>query len=329
MTTLALRLGVIAICLNAGVALGAGDTGKKSREIWLSAVDPVVAKHRTPGASSDYMHLFDYDAPWDVSSKRLTGLVISTEFAFGGSERDLRTIISYLKSHNLKLMVSGLMLQGPPGPKCGLNVEGYAAPGWLAAALQHVKNLGGVVDDVAMDEPLWFGHVYDGHDACKLTLSDASRQVATAVKQARVVFPLIVFGDTEPSGGAGMPSRWPQIVDAWCEAYRTATGEDLAFFNLDVQWAADWKPGVRELRRVINRRGVPYGLVYNGLPMAANSAAWVTTAISNFTSAEADPTIAPDRATIATWDDLPKKLLPEAGSDTLTGVLLRYERLIQ
>jgi hypothetical protein len=43
---------------------------------------------------------------------------------------------------------------------CGMGVEGYGNPNTIENTARHIKSLGGTIDYIAMDVPVWFGHIF-------------------------------------------------------------------------------------------------------------------------------------------------------------------------
>ena len=292
-------------------------------QIWFSAVDPIVQRDRHGGPGSDYMGLFEPGASWPEAAAETSVFEISTQFAFSGDEGELRTLIAGLAKRKIALAVSGLMLPGPPGPKCGAGIEGYAAPGWLGAAMKRLRNLGADVRYVAMDEPFWFGHYDNAANACHSTIEDVAREVATTVRQVKAVFPDVLIGDVEPV--ASGIDAWPEALTRWAASYQAEVGARLAFLIMDVQWHTDILPLLRTLQARAALEHLPLGIIYNGDPRATTSRQWVQTAEQRFYTAENVAGLQPNIAVIATWDSMPKRVLPENDPDTMTYLVGRYQ----
>lgn len=62
---------------------------------------------------------------------------------------------------------------------CGKGVEGYASPAASEAVARRIKSLGGQLDCVAMDEPVWFGHIVGHLSADAAAASTRSRSLTT------------------------------------------------------------------------------------------------------------------------------------------------------
>jgi hypothetical protein len=75
-------------------------------------------------------------------------------------------------------------------------------------------------------------------------------------------YPGVAFGDTEPMG---VPDgAWLADLEQWFDAYQAATGQQLAFFRVDMQWNANWQVQMRQLAPLLRRKGIPLQIIYNG-----------------------------------------------------------------
>jgi hypothetical protein len=80
-------------------------------------------------------------------------------------EPELTQVAARLKERNIGLGVE-MLAQAYTPPGCGGGVEGYFPPDQTAALAAKVRRASGAMQYVAMDEPVWFGHYYNGAQAC-------------------------------------------------------------------------------------------------------------------------------------------------------------------
>jgi hypothetical protein len=193
------------------------------------------------------------------------------------------------------------------------------AKGGAAPFAERIATLGGRLDYLTMDEPLWFGHFYKGRNACHETIAEVARMTALDASAIRKVFPAVQIGDTEP-----MATISPEVLTEWLRAYRAASGHSLAFYQLDVQWNIPWQHLAIAQARAVQHSGIQLGVIYNGSPLSRTSSAWVQGAVRNALSFERLFGRAPQQAIFATWTHLPNRTLPDTNQDTLTGLLLQY-----
>jgi hypothetical protein len=175
-----------------------------------------------------------------------------------------------------------------------------------------------------MDEPLFYGSVYDGPRSCQTPIQTVAAAVATRIQHATALFPDLQVGDVEPIGS---PPRfdWPEKLTMWFEAYRAAVGRPLAFFHADVSWMHDnWQNELRFAANLSRRSGSRFGIVYNGNPTDPDGVTWANNALSRARNIERDLGVVPDDAVIQSWMPFPDEMLPPSTPGTLTSVLSGY-----
>jgi hypothetical protein len=73
--------------------------------------------------------------------------------------------------------------------RCGVGVEGYSSEGQSLVIARQLKALGADVRYYGMDEPLYFGHVFDKKNACHSSIPDLANDVGNKVRMVQSVFP--------------------------------------------------------------------------------------------------------------------------------------------
>lgn len=247
---------------------------------------------------------------------------MSTQFLSRAPEPVLKDLFALLERHHIRLAVEGLMMTGHDG--CG--GEGYAAPMQMPVLAARVKRLGGELSYVAMEGPLWGGHISSAPNACHDSIESVATDVAAKVRAIRSIFPDVVVGDIEPAGKTEPADYLGQIAQ-WIDAYGRASGERLGFWHADVQWSGPWKRQLSSLAELLHREHIRFGIIYNGNPDDPSGEAWTRYAEQRFVTVEADPARAPDDAIIQTWHPYPQKNLPETTLGTMTSLVDRYEAI--
>ena len=172
-------------------------------DVWLSGVDPEAQKSRHVTEPADYMDLFKPDAPWKKAASGLAVFKFGTRFVLHADDAELRTVIDDLKDRHIAFAVElGVLESGGPGT-CGYGVEGYGNPTAVESVAKRVKALGGQIDYVAMDEPVWFGHIVDkvsksSGTGCRYSVPEIAEKAAAKIAVLRRYFPDIKIGDIEP-----------------------------------------------------------------------------------------------------------------------------------
>jgi hypothetical protein len=290
--------------------------------IWFA---PLSGKQGAP----DFMDLFQPDAPWQTAASAISTFEISDELTYKHEVTDdqLRQLFSDLRRRKIDLAIGIAPLSGADGPgHCGYHVEGYGLTASFPAEVRRIKSLGADVRYFTMDEPLYFGHVFErdrDRFGCHQSIEQVAQDVATHLRMAREVYPSVRFGDGEPLSGFSKES-WLAKFEAWFDAYRAATGEPLAFFRLDLAWDLDWRERIPAMTRLLRQKGIPLQVIYNGDDNLRDDDAWMASAVANFQAYESDGRAAPDAALIQYWMAHPSRTLPETDPRSATWLINRY-----
>ena len=285
------------------------------------------APHSGHEGAVDFLSLFAPDAPWQKAAARIQAFQINDELIYDGSYSDdaLRRMFADLRRRGMDLVIEMGAVTGQPG-KCGYNVEGYGLPDSLRGDAARMKSLGAEPRYFTMDEPLYFGHVFDRDGAkvgCRLPISELAADVAGKLKQARDIFPAVRFGDEEPPT-AFDKDTWLTDLATWFDAYEAATGDKLAFFRVDLTWNLPWQARIPALTRLLREKGIPLQVIYNGTGRGTSDEEWIRSAVGNFQAYESDGRSPPDVAVFQYWTPLPSHVLPESDPQTTTWLVNRY-----
>ena len=189
----------------------------------------------------------------------------------------------------------------------------------MGQVVARIKSLGGNLQYVQMDEPLYFGHESKQTNAPQYSISEVARQVAVNVAAIEAVFPNVQIGDTEPVPIAS-------DIMQWAQAYQLATGHPLTFFNADVGWNSQWQGPLEDLAESLREANISFGVIYTG-NNATRDADWIQTAITRIATIESDPLLRPDSGILATWTNNPTHALPDNDPNTLSYLGLVYDNL--
>jgi hypothetical protein len=301
--------------------------GDKQAIVWFTP------RNQPPISAPDFMDLFKSDAPWQHAASQVKIFKLYPQFLDSASNSQLQTVIVGLQQRNIALAIEfGLVdytdrtLCDGNNPDCG-RIESSGGQG-LAGVLARIKSLGGDLRYIAMDEPLWFGHMIattQQHGAAQASIAALAKNVAKQVATAHQYFPDVKVGDIEPVS-AHPPSGYVDQIMGWMTAYKTATGSPLAFFDADVVWQADGTAPnqLEELSKLTRRNGARFGVIYNGNPADSTGVEWTNNAERHFVAMEANPSMIPDDAIIQSWVAQPLYALPETRPGTMTYLVNRY-----
>jgi hypothetical protein len=303
-------------------------------EIWMASFEPVWREIQG-WPPNDYMQLFEPDAPWRQAARGVKVLLLYKKFIEQATDADLEKVIGGLKQRGIAMAIQGTPLVASKA--CGQAVEGYGPPQDMAQAAARVKRLGGTIAYVALDEPLYYGHRFDGRAAlpyethpptpCHATIADLARQTATKMAGLHEIFPDAKIGDVEPVGVYPPQEAADFAADfaQWLDAYKEASGRPFAFVDIDVAWLLPgWPAQFDIIAAAVRKAGIPLGVIYNGTRADASDAAWIASARDHIRRIEQRLGTRPDRVIFQTWTDHPRQMLPETAPDTFTALIRGY-----
>jgi hypothetical protein len=266
------------------------------------------------------MDLFQMDAPWEESARRIQVFKLYGEWvAYHATDAELRTAVADIRRRGLALAVEAGPLD--PTSDCGQGVEGFAGTAEARLIARRIRDAGGTIDLVALDEPFFFAHLYDGPNACHWPADRIAEGVTAFIRTMRSFFPEVIVGDTEPLAGAAGPADYT----SWLETFRSVAGNDLAFLHMDIDWGRPaWPEQVLEIERFGRNFGVPVGIIYNGNYQDPSDEDWLSIAGERVIDYELEAGGRPEHVLFQSWQDHPDRALPETEPYTFTGFIVRY-----
>jgi hypothetical protein len=305
---------------------------RAAAQVWFSVIDPNWRNIRE-WPPNDSMQLFQPDAPWQTAAHGVAVYEIFKKFVEQGSDDDLRTIIDGLRQRHIALAIQGTPLMA--SQTCGLGIEGYGPPHDMAKIAMRVKQLGGTIDYVAMDEPLYYGHAFQGRPLknyethaptpCHSEIAVLAQEAAAKMAEFRAIFPNAKIGDVEPIGSYPPGFNLASDLSTWFAAYKAASGMPLAFVQFDVVWARPfWQEQFGGAVAAVRKAGLPLGIIYNASPTDPTDANWVADAKGHIQLIESMLHGQPNQAKFQSWTDRPRKILPETAPDSFTSLVKYY-----
>ncbi len=287
--------------------------------VWFAPLDPTPRANFT--GSPQFLSLFSPAASWPSAAARTSVFKLYAGALENLGDANLRAVFADLDRRGIELALEYGVLGDTDA--CGRGVEGFGGRALVSAA-RRIAALGGTLRYVAMDEPFYFGSLYDGANACRWSPQQVAADAAVSLRALKAEFPLVEVGDIEPLPIAGTDwlTRYTTMVDAFATA-----GFPLAFMHADVQWTdTDWRAGVDALRAVATARAVRFGVIYNGDSADLTDAQWIGKADQRMPAYELESG-APDVAVFQSWHPYPRTLLPDTDSDAFTWLINRYRRI--
>ena len=266
------------------------------------------------------MQLFQPGAGWENAARHLQVFKLYGEWvAYQATDEELRQVVTEIQRLGLALAVEAGPLTARDG--CGQGIEGFAGIQEGLHIARRIQQAGGVLHLLAMDEPYYFGHFYDGPNACRWTDKRIAQEIGGYIQGLRSLFPELIVGDTEPlAGKAGAPQ-----YQAWMVAFRAVNGYDLAFLHLDIDWSRpNWPAEALSVEQFGRERRVPVGLIYTGNFTDADDEAWLSIAGERIKRYELEAGGNPQQVLFQSWHDKPDHLLPDTEPYTFTGLIRAY-----
>lgn len=268
--------------------------------------------------SVDYMDLFTPDADWNEAASHLQVFKLYGGWAERGPFNELEQAIQAIRQRGLGLAIEHSPLF--PDDTCGQYIEGFAGDGFLKT-VRRVRDAGGTLNYIALDEPYYYAHFYDGDQACHWSTEKIAKDVGDMILQAQQIFPELIVGDIEPVTG-------PADADAykvWLETFREVNGFDLAFLHLDMDWSnPNWPDEAIQMEAYGNELDIPIGIIYIGNSFEQDNATWLATAGERVKRYELEAGGQPDHIIFQSWNDKPDHVLPESDPTAYTWFVKTY-----
>ena len=288
-------------------------------QIWFGPLDPAPPNADRPYSGAlDYFDLFGPEAPWVEAAQRIQVFKL-----YGGwlardiTISELERIVADLGRRGLGIAFEG----GPltPTAQCTGVIEGFAGPNEGANAARNIRLAGGTLNYVDLEHPYDAVKFSGAPAACSYSAERAAQDVRRYVQAIRAIFPDAQFGAIETA------NHDVEEVATWVEAYRTAVGEDLAYFSFDLNYyRPNWTAEARAIEDYLRSRGIEFGIFYRGDEGDETDEEWVNRAEARFVEYEVVAGGRPDRVILQSWHPHPERLLPESDPTTFTALINRY-----
>ena len=293
-----------------------------SAELWFGPYPygmPGPPNQVTFGAD-DYMDLFESGAPWAAGLADLGVFQFYFAWVLGADPADLDKAVDFLTAEGIAIAVEVPALQIGT---CGAGAEGFVPDpvGITNDVIDAIEDAGGAVSWLVLQEPYTFASpTYAGVGACGWSPALVAQNVGFYVAGVRAAHPSAAFGAVESDHVN------PAELAAWADAFATATGSPLDFLHLDVDWLfrSDWPERALQLEGLMDARGIPFGMIYNGFYGDTSDAAWNEHAVDHYHQYEAQFGGTPQHAKFQSWHQHPEHVLPESDPSAMTSLLTGY-----
>jgi len=289
--------------------------------IWFAPLPPLaITEGRTFTGSDDFMNLFKADAPWQNAAGHIQVFKLYGEWvAYKATDSQLKQAVEDLKQRSVALAVEAGPLNATSD--CGQGVESFAGTEEGLRIAQRIKDAGGTLTFIALDEPYFFAHFYDGPNACHWDIEKIAKDVDTYIQTVKGIFPDLRIGDTEPLAGAANA----QAYSDWLDTFKSINGYDLAFLHMDIDWSRPtWTDEVVAILEHGNVVHVPVGIIYTGNVFDKTDEDWISAAGERVKKLELEKNASPVHVIFQSWNDKPDHVLPETTDFTFTNLIDVY-----
>lgn len=305
-------------------AFAAGHASDRQTEIWFNPPDVIVREKVAHSSYSEFKQLFDSDVPWGRTAAGIRVFKFYGAYIIQTSDEEMKREIDWLAGHHISIAVEMGFLNVDPITRCGRGIEGYPGDRVPLRVAEKLHRLGAELTFAVADEPLFFGHAFEGAGACRTPIDQLVEQVAAAARDVRSIYPHVKFLDIEPISNFPEPD-WLNGLRDWLAAMRVALGQDYVGLIMDIAW---WRPGWQAralaLTQYLRDAGLSIGIIYDGDSTATSDKAWLDSTRLHWQEYEQLVKAAPSYAVFQSWRPEPSRLLPESSSDTFTNVILDY-----
>ena len=289
--------------------------------VWFAPLPPMpMYPGREFIGSEDFMSLFEPDAPWQTAASHIQVFKLYGEWVGGhATDEQLRQAVADIQRRGMALAVEAGPLDPPA--ECGQGIEGFAGIEEGRRIAARIAAAGGTLNLIALDEPYFFAHVYDGPNACRWPVEKVAAEVDEYIKAMQAAIPGVIIGDTEPLTGPADATAYR----GWLETFRQVNGYDLAFLHVDVDWSRPaWPSEVASLAQYGTQAGVPVGMMYFGNGVDTTDEGWISAAGERVKKYELGVEGHPEHVLFQSWNDKPDFVLPETQPFTWTNFINVY-----
>ena len=287
--------------------------------IWFAPLPPLpVVQGRPFTGSDDFIELFKPDAPWNKAADRVHVFKFYGEWVGYATDTQLKLAVQNAQERGFALA----MEFGPlDAEDCGEGIEGFSGVSYAVSAAKRIKSVGGTLHFLAMDEPYFYGHFYDGPNACHWSAEKIAQEIDQFVIAMRAVFPEIMIGDTEAMAGPAGAVEYNE----WMDVFQQVNGYPLAFLHMDIDWSRPgWADEMMSIQDHGRTAGVPIGIIYMGNAFDPSDEEWLSAAGERVKKLEIDKGGVSDHILFQSWNDKPDRTLPENEDFTFTNFINDY-----
>ncbi|MBG0751206.1 MULTISPECIES: hypothetical protein [Pectobacterium] len=277
-----------------------------SQLIWFSPRD------------SSFLDTRAEDKRWENARKRISVYKFYYQQIVQENPDKLCRKLSFLKNNNIQLAVEWPAMTWIEHG-VGYNVEGFSPKGFSKKISEKVHKCNTKIDYVAMDEPLFFGHVSNKGNVPKYSVSKVASEVAINLKEVWEIFPEAKVGDIEPIDQLG--ENYASLLKEWIVEFKKETGHDLNFIHNDVIWADNWQQSTSDLIEIGSLMNVRIGVIFNAENGQGPDSVWMTSSRKNIDRYFDSKISLPDDIIFQSWNRYPNNISNDLDKNSHSSII--------
>jgi hypothetical protein len=281
-------------------------------DLWLEPADTASQGRQ------EFPRLFDAPQEWAAAASHTNVFFMTATNVNRTPEREVRRQLAFLAARHISLAVG---IPGLPVDKhvCGDGVEGMVWPGEVRNLMLRLKQLNADPAYVSFDEPLSYGHFFQGRNACRFSVAETARHLAESVRVIRAAFPNVRIVEAEVPTGKPQ-GEWERALSEWLADYRAETGEDLYGLSMDVYWHHRWREAIPSTVAILRQARIHVGLYLHADAGPTTTAEQWVQLVRNNACGVRELGAMPDYLIVANWMIKAVKAFPENDPTSLTSV---------
>lgn len=228
---------------------------------------------------TEMLNSHQLDKKWRSSRRSISIFKFYSEVIEVSSVESLRDKFNFLKENNIKVAIElpGLTWRDN---STGYKIEGFRQKGFSRSIIKKILMAGGVVDYIALDEPITFGAYKSGPNYPHLSPENLARELYANLSPFYQAFPNVNVGDIEAL--SEIPGYfYSNYIPQFLNSYKLFSGRRIAFFHLDQYWRGNWKTPTLYINHLSKLYGFRVGVIFNASVNTKSDSIWMDDARKN------------------------------------------------